>query len=152
MSMSLHSAELGFTLIKEGLRKSVGPSPAEGSPLHQFASFLPSFAPFSCSPLHLHAAHVHPIQKRKKKKQTLSSAFPPVCLRSISLHSASKYRRGKKGTKTQINYLDFFPKQRRKNAWLCSLKEKGKEGKGGGVRNKNCIRYKIPQSARDIKN
>lgn len=141
----LHINKRGITKV---CRLLLGPSPAEGSPLHPSASLLPSFPPFSCSPQH--AAHVHPIQKRKK---TLSSAFPPVCLRSISLHSPSKYRRGKKMHQNTDKLFRFVPqREKEKNAWLCSLKEKGRRREGREVRNKNCIRYKIPQSACDIKN
>lgn len=99
MSVSRHSAELGFTLIKEGLPKSAGSSLAPLQPRAERASERGSLPPrHPLRSLFLtprqHAAHVRPIQKRKEKeKKTLSSAFPPVCLCSTSLHSPSKYRR-----------------------------------------------------------
>lgn len=84
MSVSLHSAELGFTLIKEGLPKSAGSSLAPLQPRaeREFALLAILRSPFSY-PLR-HAAHVHPIQK-KKTLICLSSClslshFPPLSL------------------------------------------------------------------------
>lgn len=98
MSVSRHSAELGFTLIKEGLPKSAGSSLAPLQPRAERASergslpprhpFAPSFLPLVSMPLTF-----VPFKKEKKEKKTLSSAFPPVGLCSTSLHSPSKYRR-----------------------------------------------------------
>lgn len=173
MSVSRHSAELGFTLIKEGLPKSAGSSLAPLQPRAERASergslpprhpFAPSFLPLVSMPL----TFVPFKKEKKKKKKTLSSAFPPVCLCSTSLHSPSKYRRRerergggkKKCTKTQINYLDFFfpqrAKEKKKKCLTLQFERKGERREGGGRRrrrNKNCIRYKILQSARDMKN
>lgn len=98
MSVSRHSAELGFTLIKEGLPKSAGSSLAPLQPRAERASgvhslpaipFAPSFLPLVSMPL----TFVPFKKEKKKKKKTLSSAFPPVGLCSTSLHSPSKYRR-----------------------------------------------------------
>lgn len=128
MSVSRHSAELGFTLIKEGLPKSAGSSLAPLQPRAERASergslpprhpFAPSFLPSS-----QHAAHVRPIQKRKEKEKKntlicLSSClslfhFSPLSLQ-VQEERERERRREKKCTKTQINYLDFFFPQRAK--------------------------------------
>lgn len=155
MSVSLHSAELGFTLIKEGLPKSAGSSLAPLQPRAE-QGFTPSTPPPpSCHPslpfLTLLSMLLTFIPFKKK---TLSSAFPPVCLCSISLHSPSKYRRGEKMHQNTDKLFRFFSPKREEKCLTLQFERKGerKGREGGGVRNKNCIRYKISQSARDMKN
>lgn len=173
MSVSRHSAELGFTLIKEGLPKSAGSSLAPLQPRAERASergslpprhpFAPSFLPLVSMPLTF-----VPFKKEKKKKKKntlicLSSClslfhFSPLSLQ-VQEERERERRREKKCTKTQINYLDFFfpqrAKEKKKKCLTLQFERKGERREGGGRRrrrNKNCIRYKILQSARDMKN
>lgn len=141
-SAGRRSARLGFILIKGGLPKVsrllFGSCPPR-RPLFYSLLLLPS----ACCSRSSHSETPPP--------STHSSAFPPVGLRYVSLHSPSKYRRKKK--KEQINYLDFFfspqrdeQKKRRKKSLTPQFEKKG-------TRNKCCISYKIWQSAsRGVKN
>lgn len=173
MSVSRHSAELGFTLIKEGLPKSAGSSLAPLQPRAERASergslpprhpFAPSFLPLVSMPLTF-----VPFKKEKKKKKKntlicLSSCLSLFHFSPLSLQVQEERERGgggkKKCTKTQINYLDFFfpqrAKEKKKKCLTLQFERKGERREGGGRRrrrNKNCIRYKILQSARDMKN
>ncbi len=134
MSVSLHSAELGFTLIKEGLPKSAGSSLAPLQPRAE-RGFTPSTPPPpSCHPslpfltlLSMLLTFI-PFKKKHSHLPFLLSVSVPF-LSTLPLSTGG----GKKCTKTQINYLDFFP-QREKKKMLDSAvwKKRGKEGREGG--------------------
>lgn len=92
MSVSRHSAELGFTLIKEGLPKSAGSSLAPLQPRAERASERGSLPPrHPLRSLFLtprqHAAHVRPIQKRKEKEKKKHSHLPFLLSVSVPLLS-----------------------------------------------------------------
>lgn len=118
MSVSPHSAELGFTLIKEGLPNSASSSLAPLQPRTErgfatstpSASLPPSFALFSYSPQH--AAHVHPIQKKKLKKTPFLMSVSVPFLSTLPLSTGG----GEMHQNTDKLFSFFPPKERPKNA------------------------------------
>lgn len=135
MSVSRHSAELGFTLIKEGLPKSAGSSLAPLQPRAERASERGSLPPrHPLRSLFLtprqHAAHVRPIQKRKEKEKKntlicLSSCLSLFHFSPLSLQVQEERERGGGGEKKMHQNTDklfrffFSPKSegiKKKNA------------------------------------
>lgn len=135
MSVSRHSAELGFTLIKEGLPKSAGSSLAPLQPRAERASergslpprhpFAPSFLPLVRMPLTF-----VPFKKEKKKKKKntlicLSSClslfhFSPLSLQVQEERERERRREKKMHQNTDKLFRFFFsPKSegiKKKNA------------------------------------
>lgn len=118
MSVSRHSAELGFTLIKEGLPKSAGSSLAPLQPRAERASGVHSLPAIPSLPLSYPSSACrsrssHSKKKRKKKKHShlpflLSVSVPLLSTLPPSTGGERERRREKKMHQNTDKLFRFF--------------------------------------------